>query len=171
MWVLGANFEWKRQPRTSNNDVHKREDPRIKTLGRIQLEMTLRKSNAKSLNGGFNGFSNDIYFREEAFQPRSFIIDIQRGDFIADSEGTRVWSEKEDRERRRGGSNWYERCRLRLRFNRSPYPSRGNTMAKGPFGGSHEACLDLERHAHAVANKFINLGAHDDGGKQGCTMS
>jgi hypothetical protein len=171
MWVLGANFDWIRLPRPYTTDEHKSEDPGVTSLGRIKLEMTLLKTHAKSLKGGFDGFANNYYFHEEAFQPRLFLIDIQRGDFVADARGTSTWSEREAQERRRDVLDWYERYRLRLCFDCSPYPSLENTKRDGPFDGPREICLDLEKERHAVANKFVMSRAVDGDSRPGCIVS
>ena len=119
-------------------------------LGRVALEITLLRERANSLRDKFSQFSNELRLNEKAFEPRQFVISIERGDFVTDRSITENWS---THAREHYGESW-ERTKsrycLRLCFDQPPYPPLYALKVD-----SHHADEYMSVYKHAVAERII----------------
>lgn len=172
MWVLGAEIKWRQLPSTEKDvDNYQPQDLRIKVLGRVKLEITLRWALAKSLRGSLDGCRNEMYFTDAAFQQRTLVVTIGGGDFVQDREIDTSYMRSLKRPR---PWEFESRYALRLCFNESPYPQEQNIKRKGYFGRDREV-QELVARKNAVGRHRPVTGATgramNDPYPMGCVVS
>lgn len=160
-WVIGVEITWRQLPLIEAVE-YKPQDPRIKVLGHVKLEITLQHSLAQSLRKDSVDELKETWFTENAFKPRTFIITIEGGDFVPDHMADASWARMVvrtlggEKEARRRDS----RYALRLCFNHSPYPEVQNMKESdhtagvlvGPLGDKRVVAV-LVGAKHAVGRQ------------------
>jgi len=119
MYIFAVNIDWKSLPlpepdksiKTAGISTFWSRKPQV--LGRMNLEIKLSTSVAGSLLGPLPIWPslNEHYLSEAAFKPRTFMVTIEKGNF--------VHKRLVGRE-----GNYRIRYGLRLLFSKSPYPTR-----------------------------------------------
>lgn len=129
-FIFAVNMDWVRLPlprNQSNKSVGISWWPfgKPQVLGKVRLEMTLNTTYANSLVKPIKtSIPNDLYLSEAAFQPRTFTITIEKGNFAP-----KPWATI-------GHDDSRAQYGYRLLFDISPYPTREGL--KTPLHGAVE---------------------------------